>query len=371
MYKVFYDNTDQRFNLFFAIEYQLEYTSNPNEADIIVIDKVKQCKLYTSSTCKFFLVLDLFHGYENGCLEYQTILDEYAKLNCDAQLIILSQYHVLANEHPNVITYDFMFNRSKAYFTNFPIPALFCNHSNVWYWSGELSYQTKQWSRSPEQRNRIFCSHGRTYPTLRPDSIRHTMAEFFKTYNHRGYVGFAESDDNSIVSLYSHREDPLSNGRLVFDIDSGKVLDNTGYGNYPGVASGGFSPLHVNYYENSFISFYGETIEYGNTLFITEKTFVPMAHGHFVLPFSNCGFVNFLKQYGFAFPDFIDYSYDNEKNYQKRKEMYFQECKRLIELPHQYWREQFYKHEDIRFRNKQLIWIKPYDSLITKIKNFS
>ena len=44
----------------------------------------------------------------------------------------------------------------------------------------------------------------------------------------------------------------------------------------------------------------------------TEKTFTPMCKGHFVLPFGTPGTIAHLKsEYGFEFPHWIDYGYDN------------------------------------------------------------
>jgi len=370
MYKVFYKE-QQDTNLFFAIEYQLQRVKDYKEADIIAITDINECQLYTDAKCKIFLILDLWHGSENGCHMYKDYLIKYNKLNLDANLIILSQYQMLADQYSNTLTYDFLFNRSKAYFSNFPIPELFHNNANVWYWSGELSYQIKHWTRKPEYRTKVFCSYGRTYPNQRPHSIRHELAKFVQQYEEIGYVGFVNSDDNQEISLYSHKEDPLSNGSLVFDVNNCSIIDNRKLNlDYPGDRTRGFSPPHVNYFEDSFITIYGETIEYGNTLFITEKTFTPLIHGHFILPFSNCGFVNLLKEYKFKFPDFINYSYDDEKDYKKRSEMYFQECARLLKLPRAYWVEQFKKNADLRFYNRQLFWTKPYDQLIPKLQHY-
>jgi len=65
----------------------------------------------------------------------------------------------------------------------------------------------------------------------------------------------------------------------------------------------------------------------------TEKTWTPILKGHCILPFANHGFIDHLKQeYDMRFPEWIDYSYDNETDLDTRWSAYKQEVVRLCEL---------------------------------------
>lgn len=370
MYKVFFQNK-QDIDLFFEIEYQLVLVKNYKEADIIAITSIDDCKLYKQSNCKIFLLLDLFDHTRSRSLRYQQQIETYNEYQLQAELVILSQYQFLVNQPSNIFVYDFLFNFIKAYYSNFPIRNLFHNTSNVFYWAGEQAYQIRQWTQKANYRSKIFCSFGRIRPIARPQSIRAELSEFMMQFKDIGYVGFPISENNSDIVLYSHKEDPLSNGAMIFDVKTCNIIDNRDKNlTYPGDCTRGAAYPHVNYFEDSFITIYSESIEHGDIIFVTEKTFVPLIQGHFILPFSTFGFVEFIKQhYGFKLPDFIDYSYDKEKNDQKRKELYFKECERLLKLPHAYWVEQFENNADIRFHNRQLFWTKPYESLVDKIEH--
>ena len=105
----------------------------------------------------------------------------------------------------------------------------------------------------------------------------------------------------------------------IGDISQGTPLlsNKDSYNNFDilGIHAWGFSPPHNDYYNTSAISIYVETLIYDEehmTTCPTEKTFTPMCKGHFILPFSTPGTIAHLKsEYGFEFPDWLDYGYDN------------------------------------------------------------
>lgn len=122
--------------------------------------------------------------------------------------------------------------------------------------------------------------------------IRKQLNKFL--YDYQGYIG----DVSQGTVLVSQQELQMENSF-----------------NALGINGWGFSPPHNDYYNTSTLSIYAETIlYYGNhrTKCITEKTFTPLCKAHFILPFGAPGTVATLKdEYGFRFPDWIDYSYDD------------------------------------------------------------
>ncbi len=121
-------------------------------------------------------------------------------------------------------------------------------------------------------------------------SLRIKLGELL--YNYHGYIG----DISQGTALLAHRDSYND-----FDI--------------LGIHGWGFSPPHNDYYDSSAISIYVETLTYNEdhaSKCITEKTFTPMCKGHFVLPFGTPGTIDHLKsEYGFEFPHWLDYGYDN------------------------------------------------------------
>ena len=117
-------------------------------------------------------------------------------------------------------------------------------------------------------------------------------------YDYQGYIG----DMSQGVTLLADRDHYKD-----FDI--------------LGIHAWGFSPPHNDYYDSSVISIYIETLTYNEehaSKCITEKTFTPMCKGHFVLPFGTPGTIDHLKkEYGFEFPHWLNYDYDNLPDVEK------------------------------------------------------
>jgi len=126
-------------------------------------------------------------------------------------------------------------------------------------------------------------------PMIR-SSVRTDLGKML--YNYQGYIG----DMSQGVTLLADGE----------DFNDFNIL---------GIHAWGFSPPHNDYYDSSTLSIYTETLIYNEehaSKCITEKTFTPMCKGHFVLPFGPPGTIDHLKlEYGFEFPHWIDYEYDN------------------------------------------------------------
>jgi hypothetical protein len=117
------------------------------------------------------------------------------------------------------------------------------------------------------------------------------------------------------------------------------------------------NPLLDQYYENSFMSIVTETYFYNwNTLFLSEKTFKPIAYKQpFILvsiPYS----LQFLKELGYkTFHPFIDESYDLEIDDAKRMEMIVLEIERICNLSDKELKELSLKVKDICNYNYKLL----------------
>lgn len=90
-----------------------------------------------------------------------------------------------------------------------------------------------------------------------------------------------------------------------------------------------------------------------DTVFITEKTYAPLARGQLTLSFGAAGTVQRLRTQGFLFPAAIDFSYDQVTDLRTRVEMYAQEVTRLAR---EYTPPQLMQlYEPYRLHNRQRI----------------
>lgn len=134
----------------------------------------------------------------------------------------------------------------------------------------------------------------------------------------------------------------------------------------------GWYPVANEYYVNSFVSAYVETIvNTDNTThsLLTEKTLDPLIKGHFILPFGYTGMIQDIKDFGFKLPEWIDYSYDKIFNIEERFNAYVDSFLKLRSLDLPKFIE--YHNRDrveILEYNRNLFFTKPYDSLYEKIK---
>lgn len=137
----------------------------------------------------------------------------------------------------------------------------------------------------------------------------------------------------------------------------------------------GIIPIKNHYYENSLISVFVETIggyEYKNlpVRAITEKTYIPLIKGHFILPFSYPGIIEDLKNQGYQFPKWINYDYDKIQDNHLRLQEYFKSYSQLQKMSLSQLTELANNDIEIRKHNKRIIVKSPFDSLHDKIKKY-
>jgi hypothetical protein len=282
------------------------------------------------------VMLDLWHGVEGQGARLGKKLQQ-----CNEYIITCM---VNCHNIPQIIPNDFMFNRTKAYYSQFP----FSPGVVKWYSHGQLSYIMPD-PKDVDQKKKIFVAPCKTYPDKPRLSRNHLRDMLRDTYNELGYLGNIDADPT--MFLYPHIEFPYCNNIEEIENQTRPLSYNWW----------GYSPPHNEYYRNTFISIYSESIEFGPDIIVTEKTYDPLIKGHFILPFSNYGFIKWLCQLGVQFPEFIDYSYDTLEDNNQRMKAYFAEVNRLLSIPIEQWRQHYINNLKLLRHNQLMLHYRNYD----------
>lgn len=284
------------------------------------------------------VILNIWHNFENqGHTEnWQHWLQDpnvYVVTN------VVDDYAV---DSGRVFCLDFLFNRTKSYYDNFQ----FGPDTKKWYHIDRACYSQCDLDQV-KLASRVFVSPMRLYMHLKNRTVtyRRWLYHHLLNYTDRGFL--------STGTLLSHLD--LAEHHAIDD-----VLNHAA----PAIfAPPGYTPPHNAYYRDSFISIYPETIEYGSSIVVTEKTWDPLIKGHFILPFSTAGFVAHLKTQGIRFPDFIDYSYDSESNDDRRYCMYENEVTRLLRISIKDWHRLWYDNLDVLAHNQNFFANRPLQQI--------
>lgn len=290
--------------------------------DFLVQNAIANYPDYNQYCFKRLLFLDIRHNYEDQIT--------YLHHNKTDRIIVTNARNFDIDD-PRILFNDYLFNITKAYYLNYPFVA-----KRVWHLEPPGSYIVPG-EVDPVIKNKIYIAANRTYfdadyPMQR--FYRKQLMDLLKTkYRDLGYMG--NSTDPEVKGLPSNTPN-----RSRFS---------------------GYNPPHSRYYEDSFISIYAESLEYGTTFVATEKTFDPLIKGHFVLPYSTHKFIENVKlYYGFQFPDFIDYSYDLIEDNEQRYQAYSTELERLLAIPLDTWRKHWINYKALRTANQQVFKDRDY-----------
>lgn len=251
---------------------------------------------------------------------------------------------ICKNPIKNYIQVDWTFNIFKAYhIKKYPyskgIRGFYFKDCNV-----------KNEVLDAEKKTKIFLSVGKTHKSMgfRTCQGRRRLIEFLvNSHIDKGHIGNPDDSDLWLA------DNSFSANNIDDLINLTKTKDIMVFGkNYP----------HIFYFQDTFISLYGETCEgpkLNTALTFTEKTITPLAQGHFILPIAVQGYIEYLKSVGFLFPSEIDYSYDLEVDYQTRINLYFNELNRLLSKSIEEWRVIWNNNLHIIKHNRSLIWDSP------------
>lgn len=281
------------------------------------------------------VVLSLWHvdAFQTNELE-QLVLDKWGTLTDN--VIIVNTNIVTKN-----VFYDFLWDRQKLYFIDLDNVSIELT-DRVWTHWTDIKMLKGFFVLPPitkKSNTKKFLAPNRVFDDSQLRTrYRVRLREFLKTYANDGYL--------------SLRENMLR--------PEGKSQDDGG---------NTFVPVANDYYNDSYISIYTETLMEGPVRSITEKTWSPLIKGHFILPFGYCGLVQDIKSYGFVFPNWIDYSYDAIADDDLRFQNYLNVVKTIVEMPNQDLERLHNSDLNILIHNRNIFYTNPYDSLYQKIKN--
>jgi hypothetical protein len=304
-------------------EYELYEDCNYTApVDFLIQNAVAYYPNYDKYNFKRLLFLDTRHNSE----------DKIAYLhNNKTDRIVVTMARDFTIDDPRILFNDYEFNMTKAYYLGYN----FAVGTKPWRLDYKSDFVITE-PTAPENKHKIYIAPNRTYfdPELpRQRFYRAQLMQLLKSkYRSLGHLGNVTDPDIGGLRTNSDLKSPI-----------------------------GFRPPHDRYYQDSFISIYGETLEYGSTFASTEKTFSPLIKGHFVLPYSTYKFIeNIKKCYGFQFPDFIDYSYDNIADDAQRYQAYSAEVERLLAIPIDTWREHWCNNLVLIRANQQIFRDRDY-----------
>ena len=320
--------------------------NNCTDIDVLVINDFDNYQDYNAKSKIYF---EIGHNYEHqikNIFYNHYCPDTNNNFKENTCFTITNAFSFKKTTHEKYILHnDFLFNRTKAYYSNFSFSI------KPWYHCG--SYRRLN-TYDPRKKTKIFvCLTNTEYQEYKYDYrffiYRPKLAELItREYLDLGYAG----NPHLNKALASDCDYP------DYDLRSLNVLETV---KKPHT---GYSPAHNAYYQDTFISVYVETIETGDTVAITEKTYDPLIKGHFVFPFSSFLSLKHLKSLGFKLPDFIDYSYDYIKDDNERWQAYVKELSRLMSMPiwqwKMHWEENF---ETVIMHNQRLFFEQPYKKI--------
>jgi hypothetical protein len=333
--------------------------SNINDADIIPLlissnaieiqNKIKHIQKLGFKKQKI-LVLDIFHIDDDidYIAWYNSVIENIKEL-IDADVGIV--HTNMADK--NNIYYDFLWNREKAYFTDYNRYDL---SDRVWTWSANIQmFGLRKILRDGGHMRKFLCPN-RVYYTENNNIQNHTR---FK---------YRDSLKTSIQEKDGYYSDPGQG--IVLEPEQKEVLKEMLHGQ-----GGTWYPVSNNLYNSSYYSVYVETItatseKRNRYRSITEKTWDPLIKGHFVLPFSYQGIIEDIKSYGFEMPKWIDYSYCDIYDDKERFEKFLKTFDDLYQLSFNDLNQLFAQDKDILENNRRLFWTRPYDSLYDKLVNY-
>jgi hypothetical protein len=345
-------------NLVFDLEDFHDYELvSKDQAEILMLvlnDVLPECNPKT------VIVYDWFHCMPANQLWFDKVQQTYPNSNIKFITSIPHQ-----NINVKSYFYDLLFNRTKAYYSQFPFSVLQKKTDHPWYYSGQESYKVNlnlQQTLPGDCAEKIFVFCARI---RQKNSTRHHIANHLDAYKNLGYYYVDDLVNNSMPSdegLLSGMDDPLVNGNYKFDIHNStiqKIVDDS-----PSFFKGnsyyrGYAPVHVNYYSQSLISFVSESLD-KDIVTLTEKTFDPMIHGHLVMPFGKNGLVQYMREQGWRVANFINYDYDQIQNSNQRLNAYLKEVDRLLEIDLEDWKDLYKQNLDVVRYNQRKFWFDTF-----------
>ena len=333
------------------------FTSNVSDADIIPCSFSKFCE-GDLPALNDDQILMVYYIETSGA----HVSPEYCR-----QLIINSpmQHKKTIYIHTNAldttdtkyIHYDIMFNRQKLFATDYDDDI--CSGNKCWIWGApKYTYSLSPINKEFSTDNKLFFCPVRVLDNQR--STTNLVGNFNDT---------KESLRNHLIQLNANMylSDPV-NG-VFFEPNGWK--DNPEVAHFETRTGGRWYPAADHYYETSYVSVCVESLyQESNIFYPCEKYFDPLLKGNFPLVFAPAHTIQRMKDYyGFVFPDWIDYSYDNIEDIEQRFVSYLDSVTKVSRMSLEDIHQLYVKDKSILEHNRNVFFTKPYDSLYQKVKN--
>jgi len=332
------------------IEFEVVHEGPADIAIIHTCNADEVCRLIQLVSPKILIIHTCTH-YSQGDLDQRDVFynSGFYKNFSNINFVIL--YHNFKSKPIEVdnykeIRYEFVYNYYRSLFIGKKIVSLFTPGNSA---SDPALWDTlDDKHQSISDKERIFLSPCRLYVDENRTHYRYKLWKFLKSYELLGFVSGPGRENNpGVLEKFIGYTDESYFLSSQVETPGLRVGTNDG--------SSRNHPINNYFYENTFISIYGETIELGAVATPTEKTYVPLWKGHLILPFSSHGFVSVLLNLGFKLPmAYINYDYDLEINDDARWNIYIREVERLINLPKSQWEIIWQETLQIRKHNIQI-----------------
>lgn len=341
----------------FFIEEEWEYVDDIKDADVIPLlhnfNPINGEILKRLTAKQIVLVLAIFHIDERYDREhFLTMLKDYREVFPNTYVV---HKNISAGTGDGLIYYDMMFNRHKLYYHEYHkierLTNSFPEGKREVIWTNGANkemFNIPEGKEDPSQ-CKAFLSPGLIYHGLFMPRMRYRagLKDYLRMhYETRGYINSAGNNflpNNPSEGIKRNIQNPDGNG---------------GY----------WYPIGDEYYKKTYVSIYVETLcaTGWDTRCITEKTLDPLIKGNFILPFSYAGFIKDVQRYGFKLPDFIDYSYDDILDNDKRFFGFLFSIDRMFRYTEDF-RKAYEENKHIIEHNRQVFIDRPYDRLYPKI----
>lgn len=356
-------------NLFAMVEQnKWEFVSDITQADIIpihfcttgpeMVGKVREfTKLIRPDQIAMFM--HLYNADNHLSSEFFRNENFAAVRGCADKVLVVHTNNYDDGIDPQYVFHDIMWNREKYYMCG-DLPDDFDIPGQRWtpYMTRE-AYTYGPVNKEFDQNNKKLLCLNRLY----------TYGEHFELQ--RG--------------IRSRLKEVLWNRPNIYISDPGEgvFFETNGWENRPPElnqhfdvtnSSGTWYPVADKYYNSSYVSVFIESVVQPargmdhKVYCISEKTFDPLLKGNFILPFSTPYYVKQLQEwYGFKLPDWIDYSYDEIEDVDRRMDAFLLSVEQVYSRSVEELHSLYLRDKHILDFNQSIFETRPYDSLHDKV----
>ena len=199
-------------------------------------------------------------------------------------------------------------------------------------------------------------------------------------YQHLGYHNYTPNKQYTKLALMPMRVDRQHRREIVRSLSS--MLDSIiwSYSSRGRSLPDDIDTAHIDYqryfnptwYNSTYFSIVTESLVEGPDLFVTEKTFKPMAFYHPMIVMGQQGVLQYVKSQGFeTFENLFDESYDTEPEAARRIEMIKKNIQDFDPVAYTQLTKQKLQHNHALFFNTSLIEQRMYTEVIVPILEYA